>query len=226
MPEKRHIKNIPAITADEQTLLGQKTVAIVGCGGLGGYLAEFMGRLGVGSLRLVDGDCFEESNLNRQLYAEMPLLGQNKTASAARRLQRIHPEIRVQAHDVFLTAENAAALLAGCDVVLDGLDSVSARRVLSDACDELGIPCVWGGVNGWTAQAALGLPGDGLVHRLYPEAAPTPDETVLSFTPALCAAVQSALCTRYLCGRAVESGMLYYFDLLEGDFETFSLKGD
>ena len=223
MPEKRLLKNIPAIRGEEQALLGQKTVAIVGCGGLGGYLAEFLGRLGVGCLRLIDGDAFEESNLNRQLGSGLPLLGQNKAEAAAARLRRIHPDIRAEAHDVFLTAENAPALLRGCDAVLDGLDSVAGRRVLSDACDALGLPCIWGGVNGWTAQAALGLPGDGLVHRLWPEAAPAPDETVLSFTPALCAAVQSALCTRLLCGRPVESGILYYFDLLQDDYESFSL---
>lgn len=223
MTEKRLLKNIPAISREEQALLGQKTVAIVGCGGLGGYLAEFLGRLGVGCLRLIDGDFFEESNLNRQLGSGLALLGQNKAKAAAARLRRIHPAIRVEAHDVFLTAENAAGLLTGCDVVLDGLDSVAARWVLSDACDTLGISCIWGGVNGWTAQAALGLPGDGLVHRLYPEAAPVPDETVLSFTPALCAAVQCALCTRLLCGRPVESGILYYFDLLQDDYESFSL---
>lgn len=223
MPEKRHIKNLPAVSEAEQALLGQKTVAIVGCGGLGGYLAEFLGRLGVGCLRLIDGDAFEESNLNRQLGSGLPLLGQNKAKAAAARLRRIHPDIRAEAHDVFFTAENAAGLLTGCDAVLDGLDSVAARRILSDACDTLGLPCIWGGVSGWTAQAALSLPGDGLLHRLYPEAAPVPDETVLSFTPALCAAVQCALCTRLLCGRPVESGILYYFDLSAGDFESFPL---
>ena len=224
--EKRYERNFPALSREEQAALGQKTVAIVGCGGLGGYLAEFLGRLGVGCLRLIDGDCFEESNLNRQLSAERPLLGQNKALCTAARLRRIHPDIRAEAYDVFLTAENAATLLGGCDAVLDGLDSVAGRRVLSAACDELGLPCIWGGVSGWTAQAAVSMPGDGLVHRLYPEDAESPDRSVLSFTPALCAAVQSALCLRLLTKRAVESSVLYYFDLLEGDFETFSLSGD
>jgi len=219
--EKRYIRNIPAITEAEQALLGEKTVAVVGCGGLGGYLAEFLGRLGVGSIRLIDGDRFEESNLNRQLYAEPGLLGQSKAEAAAVRLQRINNRVNTKAYPVFLTAENAESLLAGCDMALDGLDSVRARKTLSDACKELAIPCVFGGIGGWTAQAALSLPGDGLVHRLYPEEAPVPDKTSLSFTPALCAAVQASLCLRFLLNRPVESGVLYYFDLLGGEFERF-----
>lgn len=217
--EKRYMRNIPALSEAEQRLLGQKTVAVVGCGGLGGYLAEFSGRLGIGRIRVVDGDVFEESNLNRQLLSEPALLGQNKAEVAAARLRRINPGITVEAYPVFLTEKNAAEILSGCDMVLDGLDRVEARRLLGEA----GVPCVFGGIGGWTAQAALSLPGDGLVHRLYPEEAPVPDKSVLSFTPALCAAIQMALCVRYLTGRAVENGVLHYIDTLSGEVELFSL---
>lgn len=213
--EKRYERNLPALSEGEQRLLAQKTVAVVGCGGLGGYLAEYLGRLGVGTIRLIDGDCFEESNLNRQLLSEPSRLGQSKAEAAAARLRRINPEITVESYPVFLTAENVPKLLSGCDMVLDGLDNVAGRKVLAAA----GLPCVFGGIGGWAAQAALSLPGDGLVHRLYPGGAEPADKSALSFTPALCAAVQASLCVRYLVGRAVESGVLYYFDLLYGDFE-------
>ena len=215
--EKRYIRNIPAITEAEQTLLAEKTAAVVGCGGLGGYLAEFLCRLGVGCIRVIDGDRFEESNLNRQLLSAPSLLGQNKAEAAAARLRQINPDIAVEVHPVFLTAENAAELLSGCDMALDGLDNISSRKALASA----GLPCVFGGIGGWTAQAALSLPGDGLVHRLYPGEAAARDKSALSFTPALCAAVQVSICLRFLLDRPVESGVLYYFDLLGGEFERF-----
>ena len=85
--EKRFLRNIPAITEAEQTLLGQKTVAVVGCGGLGGYLIEFLGRVGVGTIRVIDGDGFEETNLNRQLISEPALLGVNKAEAAVQALR-------------------------------------------------------------------------------------------------------------------------------------------
>ena len=219
--EKRYQRNIPAITEAEQQLLRRKTAAVIGCGGLGGYLAEFLCRLGIGSIRVADGDVFEETNLNRQLLAEPALLERNKAECAAARLQRINPDVCVTAYPQFLTEENAPEILRGCDVAMDGLDSVAARKVLAATCDGLGIPCVFGGISSWTAQAALSLPGDGLVHRLYPEEAPVPDKTALSFTPALCAAAQTALCLRYLTGKSVESGVLYHFDLFSEEFERF-----
>jgi len=173
----------------------------------------------VGTVRVIDGDVFEESNLNRQLLSEPALLGQSKATAAAARLRRIHPNIKAEAYPVFLTAENAAELLAGCDLVLDGLDSVAARKILAGAL----VPCVFGAIGGWTAQAALSLPGDGLVERLYQGEDEPGDKSALSFTPALCAAVQAALGVRFLTGRDVESGVLHYIDILHGDFELFSL---
>lgn len=217
--EERYRRNIPAITEAEQALLRQKTAAVVGCGGLGGYLIEFLGRLGVGRIRVIDGDVFEESNLNRQLLSEPALLGKNKAEAAAERLRRVNPDVCVEVRPVFLTAENAAELLAGCDIVLDGLDNVEGRINLARA----NVPCVFGAIGGWTAQAALSLPGDGLVRRLYPEESEPTEQSTLSFVPGLCAALQLSLCVRYLTGRTVESGKLCHVDTLCDEFELFSL---
>ena len=129
----------------------------------------------------------------------------------------------VTAVSEFLTAKNAASILKGCDVVLDALDSIEARRVLANACADLRIPCVHGAISGWVAQAAVSMPGDGLVDRLYPENTVIRDKSVLSFTPALCASVQAALCVKLLTGRPVEPGKLYYFDLLHQEFETIPM---
>ena len=70
-----YTRNIPALTAEECMLLSGKQVAVIGCGGLGGYLIEYLARIGIGSIRCVDGDVFEESNLNRQLLSTPSLLG-------------------------------------------------------------------------------------------------------------------------------------------------------
>ena len=91
--------------------MGQKRVLIVGCGGLGGNLISIFARIGVGNLRIVDGDVFEATNLNRQLFSEIPVLGRNKARVASDRLARINPDIAVDAVEAFLTEENAAALL-------------------------------------------------------------------------------------------------------------------
>jgi len=221
--DARYIRNIPALSEAECALLAEKKVAVVGCGGLGGHIIELCARLGIGSIRAVDGDVFEVSNLNRQLLSEDALLGCSKAQAAADRLGRINPLVKVEAVCTFLDEHNAPELIEGCDAVLDGLDNPESRRILSAACAKAGIPYIFGAIQGWVAQAALVMPGEGLVDMLYPEGTEIRDKSVLSFTPALCASMQTALCTKLLCGREIESGVLYYFDLLDKEFETIKL---
>lgn len=221
--EDRYLRNIPALTEAECASLRRKRVLIVGCGGLGGNLISIFSRIGVGKLRIVDGDVFEATNLNRQLFSEVPVLGKNKAKVAADRIFQINPDIEVDAVEAFLTEENAPALLQECDIAVDALDNIPGRRLLAAACDKAGIPLVYGAISGWVAQSALSMPGDKLVETLYPADVVLRDKSVLSFTPALCASMQAALCIKYLSGRPVESGKIYYFDLLNQEFETIPL---
>lgn len=221
--DDRYLRNIPALTEAECDLLHQKRVLIVGCGGLGGNLISIFSRIGVGKLRILDGDVFESTNLNRQLFSEIPVLGQNKAKVAADRIARINPEIAVDVVDTFLTEENAAALLQDCDIAVDALDNIPGRRILAAACEKAGIPLVYGAISGWVAQSALSMPGDQLIEKLYPEDTVVRDKSVLSFTPSLCASMQAALCIKYLTGRPVETGRIFYFDLLNLEFETIPM---
>ena len=219
----RYERNVPALSEEECNILLGKRVLVVGCGGLGGHLIDMLARIGVGMLRVVDGDVFEPSNLNRQLLSEVPLLGVSKAKAAAAKVSRINPEISVEAVDSFLTEKNVRRLLLFCDVVLDGLDNIESRRILAKECERAGIPYIYGAVNGWVAQAAISMPGDHLVEKLYPEGSVLKNKSVLSFTPALCASMQVSLCVKLLRGRPVETGKLYYFDLLNQEYETIPM---
>jgi molybdopterin/thiamine biosynthesis adenylyltransferase len=106
---------------------------------------------------------------------------------------------------------------------VDALDNIPGRRLLAAACEEAGLPLVYGAISGWVAQAAISMPGDKLVEKLYPEDTVVRDKSVLSFTPALCASMQAALSIKYLAGRPVETGRIYYFDLLNQEFETIPM---
>ena len=85
------------------------------------------------------------------------------------------------------------------------------------------MPYIHGAISGWVTQVAISMPGDGLIDVLYPEGVSFRDRSVLSFAPSLCASVQAALCVKMLIGRPVETGVLYYFDLLNQEFETIKL---
>lgn len=221
--EARYLRNIPALSERECAMLRTKKVCVVGCGGLGGNLIEHLARLGIGAIRAVDGDVFEASNLNRQLLSTVALLGSGKAEAAAQRIRQINPDVAAEAVHTFLKADNAEALIGDCDAVLDALDSIDSRRILAAACERLGIPYIFGAISGWTAQAAISLPGDRLVEKLYPADVIVRDKSVLSFTPALCAAMQTALCTEVLVGRDTAHGVLYCFDLSDPELTVIPM---
>ena len=221
--EQRYARNIPALTEAECSVLKQKRVLVVGCGGLGGHVIDQLARIGIGSLKVADGDVFDESNLNRQLLSDITKLGISKAKAAADHVACINPAVAVEAVNVFMGAENVQELIAGCDIVIDALDNIPARRILADACAKAKLPYVYGAISGWVAQAALSMPEDRLIDRLYPEETKIRDKSVLSFTPALCASMQAALCIKYLVARPVETGTIYYFDLLNQEFETIPM---
>jgi len=221
--QARYSRNIPALTGAECALLRSKRVLVVGCGGLGGHITDLLTRLGVGFLRVVDGDVFEPTNLNRQLLSDTAVLGRPKAEVAAEHIRRVSPDTQAEAVNCFMTGENARELIRDCDLVMDALDSIGARRILARACSDAGVPYIYGAVQGWVAQAAVSMPGDGLIGRLFPQETEISDKSVLSFTPALCASVQTALAVKLLVGRPVRTGVVYHLDLLDQEFESIPM---
>ena len=220
--EERYIRNLGALTEAECALLREKTVLVAGCGGLGGYLIEMLLRLGVGEIRAADGDCFEASNLNRQLLSAPSLLGRSKAEVAAERAAVVNPDVRFVAVPEYVTESNVGQLVRGCDAVLDALDNIASRLLLAKACAKAQIPMIHGAICGWRAQAAIVLPGDGMLDWIYPQGTALNSKASLPFTPPFCAALQTALCVRLLTGREVEAGKLYIADLLDMELQSLS----
>jgi len=168
VPE-RYARNMRSFSlADQAALLGAR-VGVVGLGGLGGTVAEVLGRMGVGRLTLVDGDRFEDSNLNRQLLSTVEGIGQLKSEEARARVGRINPSVDATALTEFVTAENAEAVLEGCNVVVDCLDNLRTRFVVEDACRRIGCPLVSAAVAGASGHVTTIFPDDAGLRLIYGE---------------------------------------------------------
>ena len=163
----RYERNLGTAGWEGQMRLLRATVAVVGAGGLGGWIIEGLARMGVGHLILIDGDSYSENNLNRQLGCTEETLGLPKAEVMARRVVQVSPSTRVSAQVAWLDAGNAATLLAEAEVVVDALDSLPTRFVLQRASAALGLPLVHGAVAGYTGQVMTILPGDRGLEALY-----------------------------------------------------------
>lgn len=149
----RHIV-LPEIGGAGQVALARAHVAVIGCGGIGSPAIQYLAAAGVGRLTLIDSDTVEESNLQRQTIFTPADIGTAKTQAAAAWIARFDPAIAVVAHNVRIGRDNAASLLAGADVVLDGCDNFATRLAVSDACVALGIPLATGAVGRFQGQVA------------------------------------------------------------------------
>jgi len=150
-----------------QIKLLESTVAIVGCGGLGGWIIEGLARMGVGHLIVIDGDAFGESNLNRQALCTEDNLGQLKTEAARERVAKVNSATEVTIHPVMADEESLREMLAGADVAVDALDTLPTRLVLQKVAQSLGIPVVHGAIGGYVGQVMTVFPDDEGLYALY-----------------------------------------------------------
>jgi len=225
----RYQRNRQAISVGQQLTLFRSRVAVIGCGGLGGYVIEELARLGVGTIVAIDPDVFEEHNLNRQLLSSPATLGRAKVEAAAARVAEINPAVTLVPKREAYAPENGEALLHGSQVIVDALDSIPTRLALARSCTDLGIPMVHGAIGGWYGQVATQFPGDDTVQKLYRRWVEGKGvEQKLgnpSFTPALVASMEVAEVCKILLG---EGETLHHrklsVNLLEVIFVSVDMK--
>jgi molybdopterin/thiamine biosynthesis adenylyltransferase len=223
----RYQRNRQTLSVDNQLKLFRSRVAVVGCGGIGGYVIEELARLGVGTLAAIDPDVFEEHNLNRQILATMGALGRAKVQVAAARVTEINPAVTLIPVQTAWLPENGKELLAAAEVVVDALDSITTRLALAATCAEVGIPFVHGAIAGWYGQVTTQFPGDNSVQRLYGDGRSRGIEQQLgnpAFTPPLVASLQtSEVCKIVLGVGNTLRNRIVFVDLRDMTFSEMTL---
>jgi molybdopterin/thiamine biosynthesis adenylyltransferase len=224
---RAYLRNRGRFSLNEQARLLDSRVLITGLGGLGGVLLEILARTGVGRIRCLDPDAFEESNLNRQLLSCMGNIGAPKARAAPERIEAVNPAVELETGALGLDQDNAADAFEGVQVVLDGLGDMDSRLMLWSLARGAGLPVASAGVAGNSGFAATVTPRS-------PDPAPvlaaSPGQNAESRLgtqgPAvhLAASVESSEALALLLGRrpALE-GRLLLFDLDQGSFDTVNL---
>lgn len=198
----------PPIGEDGQRKIRSAKVAIVGCGALGSFQAEALARAGIGSLRLIDRDYVDFSNLQRQwLYSEADASAETPKAIAAqKRLREVNKNVEIVPFVADLTPSNAEELLAGCDLILDGTDNFETRYLINDISVKLSTPWIYGAAIGsYGVVMPVAPPRGPCLGCVYPDPPqgqqPTCDvDGVLSSVTATVAALQCALALRLIVG--------------------------
>jgi len=230
---RRHLI-LPELGVEGQQRLLEGRVCLVGAGGLGCPIAQYLAAAGVGTLGIVDFDVVDASNLQRQILYGGADVGRPKVEVARERIAALNPDVRVEVHACRLDSDNALEILGAYDVVVDGTDNFPTRYLSNDACVMLGKPNVHGSIFRFDGQASVFDARKGPCYRcLYPEPPPPgavpscAEGGVLGILPGLVALVQATETVKLLTGIGEPLiGRLLQVDALRMEFREFRLRKD
>lgn len=229
----RHL-SLPLVGPSGQRVLLDSRVLVVGAGGLGAPVLQYLAAAGVGAITVVDEDEVQLSNLQRQVIHGMTDLGQPKVDSARRSLAEINPDVQVTAVRERLDAANVVQLCADHDLVVDATDNFSTRFLLNDACVLLGLPLVWAAINQFDGQLTVWSPGEGPCLRCLFPVAPDPSAVpscaaagVLGVLPGLLGVAQASEALKLLLGIGRPLiGRLAIFDALAFEWSQIPIAAN
>jgi molybdopterin/thiamine biosynthesis adenylyltransferase/rhodanese-related sulfurtransferase len=242
---RRHL-TLPEMGVEGQRKLLDASVLLIGAGGLGCPLAQYLAAAGVGHLGLLDDDVVDSSNLQRQVLYGTADVGRRKVDVAIERVHAQNPDVRTTGYAERLDSANALSVFNGYDIIVDGTDNFPTRYLSNDACVLLGKPNVYGSIFRFEGQATVfdsREQGDGATaHQrrngpcyrcLYPEPPPPgavpscAEGGVLGVLPGLIAMIQATETIKLITGIGTPlTGRLLLYDATALEFREFSLRKD
>jgi molybdopterin/thiamine biosynthesis adenylyltransferase len=234
-PEKRRYNRhimLPDIGQEGQEKLKKAKVLVVGTGGLGSPVLQYLTAAGVGTLALMDDDLVSEDNLHRQILYGGHDLGKLKTIIAKQKLNSLNPFVKHEVLNVRLKKENALDFISKYDLVIDATDNYSTRYLINDACIIKNKPWIFGAVYNWEGQVSVFNYKNGPTLRcIFPDIEEgkniiEPSKTGLfGILPGVIGSFQAVEAIKIITGTGdVLSGTLINYNLLTNDFQKIKFK--
>ncbi len=211
-----------------QEKLKRAKVIVAGSGGLGSPVSIYLAAAGVGTIRIVDHDRVELSNLNRQVLHWDKDIGMKKVDSAAEKLSQLNQSVRIEPMAETINDDNVSSLVADFDVIVDAMDNLPTRYLLNKAAIENNIPFVHGAVHGLEGRAMTIIPGKSTCLKcIYRGLSPEEKFPVIGVTPAVIACIQATEVIKYIVGIGkLLTNRLLIYDGLSMKFTEMVVRRD
>ncbi len=225
---------IPEFGEAGQERLKASSVLVIGAGGLGSPILQYLTAAGVGNITIVEFDEISLSNLQRQILFSSNQVGESKARKSAERLRGLNPTVNFTLVEEAITSQNAMELIEGVDLVVDGSDNLATRYLVNDACYFLKKPLIYGAIFRFEGQVSVfNLETEGELSPNYRDLFPSPpppemvpscsEGGVLGVLPGIIGSMMANEAIKILANMGTTlSGKLFVFDAL--DFSTYSLK--
>ena len=219
---------IKGIGEEGQEKLKQARVVIAGSGGLGSPVAIYLVAAGVGTIRIIDHDRVELSNLNRQVLHWDRDIGRNKVDSASEKLSQLNQGVKIETVRETINKANVTHLVAGFDLIVDAMDNLPTRYLLNKAAIENDIPFFHGAVYGLEGRAMTVIPGKSACLRcVYRALIPQEKFPVIGVTPAVIGCIQTTEVIKYIVGIGkLLTNRLLVYDGLNLKFTELAVRKD
>lgn len=226
----RYIRNRESVSIQDQIRLAESRIAVIGSGGLGGHVILLLARMGIGYIRIIDGDVFDETNLNRQPLCNKETINKEKPVVAEDTINLINPSVEVSIITDKVNVANVEHILSGVDVIVDALDNMDDRLMVEKVAKKNRIPFVHGAVAGFEGQVATIFPEDKGLTFLYggnsckanDNDSPETIWGVPVLAPALIASMQAMEVLKILLNRSgVFRNTLVHMDLETGQLNKY-----
>jgi molybdopterin/thiamine biosynthesis adenylyltransferase len=225
---------MPGIGEEGQRKLGKAKIVVLGTGGLGSPILSYLAAAGVGTIRFIDNDVVDLSNLNRQILHATPSIGKRKVDSALDTLKALNPDIVLEPIDTRFDPDNAKSLFKGMHYAIDASDNLEAKFLVNDTAVLMGIPCTVGGVIRWDGQMMSVRPGKSTCYRcVFGEKPPegsmkTPAQLgIIGVTAGILGTIAASEAIKYVLGFADEDCLvnrMLMVDVRSLDFTHIAIK--
>lgn len=214
---------------DAQRKLRNSKVAVIGCGALGSMCSMQLAGAGVGTIKIIDYDTIDISNLQRQFFFKTIEAGKSKVKTLAERISKLNPHVNIEVSETFFNSDNGPKLLEDADFVIDGSDNPSTKYLTEQICDKLKTPCCLAGVSMWKGQAMTIYNGSAKFSEIVPQAendgfTPCSIGGVMGPAAAVAASIQAAEAIKHITGAGQNLvNCLMIFDIKNNKFTTIPL---
>ncbi len=223
--DKQFAENLGIMNKTALSNLQNQTVLLIGLGGLGGFFAQSLARLGIKKVILIDPDHFTLSNLNRQCFSHQENLGAYKVDVVAEALQKIYPQLEIISYKNRIQALDNT-LFHAVNIIVDATDDITTKLFLETLSTTLKIPLLHGAVGGWFGQYGLIEPNQTVLKQLYGSMKKGLEKTQGSptFTPPIIANLMIATWVAYWLKKpSFKANVIWLFDALSSSIDSFDI---
>jgi len=222
----KYSRNMGIMNSDDLEIIKKTRALVIGVGGLGGYIANSLIRMGVIHITIIDSDDFDESNLNRQIFSDINTLNESKVYSTKNQLLKINPDAKIKVVHSRFNLEMDLSFMSRIDIVFDAVDNIKSKLSIEKACSKYNITLIHGAIAGWYGQIGIILPNSNVLTEIYGDKEVGIESSLMSptFTPAIIANMMISEFVKFLLKKESLINQILYVDLLKHEYRIMYKK--